>query len=493
MKKSIFFLILLSCPTFAAVDKKMCNMSNESIIKRIVPKLEPNYFFKASPDGRYIYYIGENKNFRLDTHTGEELLLPGEADPVPSQDGKFLTSINWRNPSLPRWSLNLMQMKNWDIIRDRRGDFDKRTGRIDSNTSRTYQSVGTLDNGNYRVLSLDDSQAVGRLLIRDYKLNGSDILGVQSEDFKIPAEGYKLPMISRDGRELSLLDVNTNQTVIFSIAEDGSGIREIDRLDYPSGKADFNFDSSKIAFHVTETVNQNRARRISAEIALPPKFNDEAEVRNVFVYDRNNKSITPVTQNKIGNSYFPVFIENDTIIYLDQRPGQKLSFVYSKIPDVPPRSIDIARSCFKGEVFDDSFSKLAELWKGICTDWDGGDNSALKVMMLNIPYDFCIQIAKSSRGKDKAELIKVCDALAESEIKKPSIATLTNPVEKMLQVKCAICHQDNLPFKDKAKLKDYKNKILKRVKSKDEKYRMPLGGSLSQSEIKELEVYLKSL
>ncbi len=485
MKFSLLFF-LISFSLNAKIDKQLCYLDENRVLKRVTPKHKPNYFFKTSPDGRYIYYIGNHKNWRLDTETGEELLIPGSADPVPSVDGKVMTSINWRIQGKKDWTLNLIPMKDWDIERSFRGNPDESLVTTEMETSRTYQSVGTLGGNNYRVLSYDER--VGSVALRDYSLNGKKFYSHTSEDHLQNLPQLRLPMISKDGQEFTSLDVNENQTVIYRIDNGGKSVQEVERLDFPSGKADFSRDNSKVVFHVTETVSKWAASQNSRELQMPPNFNDRAEVRNIFVYDRNTKSVIPVTQNNKGNSYYPVFLEDNRIVYLDQR-GSDLSFVYSSFPKVIPKSIDKARECFEGASFDDSISKLAKIWQDVCTDWEGA-NGANKVMVLNISGELCKQIAEQSKDRDIALM---CEALKKSEIKKPKVVKVENKFKKMVKVKCMICHQGSIPFFDKEEIKSHKDEILKRINSKDSSTRMPLGGELSKEEKKEFSNYLNSL
>ncbi|OUR96396.1 hypothetical protein A9Q84_08575 [Halobacteriovorax marinus] len=492
MKMVILFLALTSM-VYGEVDKSLCLVKNTGVTRRFTPKGTPNYFFKASPEGRYIYYITGNKNFRIDTATGEEVLLPGNADPVPSSDGNLLSSINWRNHGKKDWSLNLMPMNDWDVIRDSSGRLDELTLFTDESTRRTYQSVGTLGDNKYRVLSFDDGTK--KLVIRDYLLENGKITPLGEKDIFLTRHFLRLPMISRNGQELISLDVNTNETVIYKFktglfSKKLNGLDEVDRLPFPSGKGDFSFDGKKVVFHVTETVDKWKKRSGSDEVALPPNFKNNAEVRNIFIYDRETKSVTPVTQNKIGNSYFPVFLEDGSLIYLDQQEGQKLSFVYSEVPKIAPRSLEKAKSCYSGRKFDSVLTKLSNLWMKVCTNWDGADTGASKVMMMNMPIKLCLQLAKESQDKN---VEKMCQALKNSEIKTPSIVIEENPVKKMIKVKCQICHQGNIPFDDEKDLAKYKDKILKRINSSDPAYRMPLGGSLSKQEIQDFKSYLESL
>ena len=477
-------LLLLSLTSHSRVNKNLCQLNDKRVLKRITPRYKPNYFFKTSPDGRYIYYIGNHQNWRLDTETGEELLIPGSADPVPSVDGKVMTSINWRVRGKQDWSLNLIPMENWDIRRNSSGDPDSSSTTIDTNTTRTYQSVGTLGEQRYRVLSYDER--VASIVLRDYSLVGNKFGTHTANDNVQKLPQLRLPMISKDGREFTALDIDKNETVIYRIEGEGRSSREVERLDFASGKTDFSSDNSKIVFHISEVVDSGV--RVSKEEAMPPNFNDRAEVRNIFVYDRKTKSVIPITQNQKGNSYYPVFLEDDRIVYLDQN-GADLSFVYSSLPKTIPKSIDKARECFEGESFDDSIGKLANIWQSICTDWDGS-SGANKMMVLNISGELCKEIADQSGDR---EIALMCEALKKSEIKRPKIAKTRNKFKKMVKVKCMICHQGDIPFFDKDRIKSHKGEILKRINSKDSRTRMPLGGELSKKEKKEFEIYLNSL
>jgi hypothetical protein len=295
-------------------------------------------------------------------------------------------------------------------------------------------------------------------------------------------------MISKDGSEFAGLDIKNNQTVIYKISKNGLGFDESARLDFAAGKVDFSADNSKLVFHVTEVLDSYFAEDAPKEIEMPGLFDELAEVRNIFVYDRKSKSLTPVTQNKKGNSYYPVFLENNQIVYLDQRDG-KLSFVYSNVPSESPKSIEKAEKCFEGDQFGESINKLAGLWQNVCTSWEGS-GSASKLMILGMSDKLCRQIAEKS-GDNNLSLM--CEALEKSKITRPHVAEEKNSFKKMVKVKCMICHQGSIPFFDSEKIKGHKSEILKRINSKDSSQRMPPGAQLSKSEKKEFEDYLNSL
>lgn len=469
------------------VYKNLCNVDLKVKTKRITPKHKPNYFFKTSPDGRYIFYISEFKNYRLDTKTGTEIVLPGNVDPVPSPDGKILSSVNFQKTNKKAFSLNLTTMKDWDVERLKNGDVDHSKVTTDERDYVTYQSVGQLGYNNYRIISAN--AGTKRFQFRDYVLEGKKITSKDEVMNVIPYGDLRLPMISRTGDEFIALDTKKNQSVVFKIDDRDKSISEVERLPFPTGKGDFSPDGKKITFHVTEQLNIKE--KVVSEVNMPGLYDDNKEVRNVFVYDRETKSVTPITQNTKGNSYFPVFLNDGRVIYMDQGSGQELSFVISEVPNFAPRSIDRARDCYNGHSFDKAFRILSDHWVAACQGWEGNNVGAKEAMTLNISSELCNQIAQDSGDKNIA---KVCEALKRSELSKPKLVKESkNPVQKLLQVKCAICHQGNIPFKDPQKLKSHKKSILKRIHSKDPEFSMPLGGSLTKDEKKEVTEYLESL
>ena len=480
----ILFLAMNTYSQAGTTKNPLCAQVDENVTKRIKPQNPPNYFFKTSADGRYIYYISNNKNYQIDTVKGTETLMPGNADPVPSFDGKILTSLNWRSDR-PNFSINLMQMRNNDVPRAPGWFFDWSKIYTVPDSTWTYQSVGVLGGDKYRIFAFNDGD--GKITIQDFKIKPDG--GFKPRWNKIVErknlEYLRLPMMSKDGQEFIALDVEKNETVIFTIHDDGK-IEEKERLKIPTGKGDFSVDRKKIIFHVTE---KRSYIQVSDEVNLPAQFNNEAEVRNIFVYNRETKTLTPITQNTYGNSYFPVFLENGTIVYLDQKEKGHVEFVYSKIPEVASRSLEKAISCYEEENFEVVFKKLADEWMRICTDWVGSERGGVKAMILNMPMELCYQLAKNSNDK---ELKKMCDALAKSEVTKPRIAPAQEEkAQKIFQTRCAMCHQNNIPFNDKAKLKDHADKIIQRIESKNPAERMPIGSKLNKAEIDEIKRYLK--
>jgi hypothetical protein len=469
------------------VYKNLCDVDLKVKTKRIIPEHQPNYFFKTSPDGRYIFYISEFKNYRLDTKTGIEIVLPGNVDPVPSPDGKILSSVNFQKTDKRAFSLNLTTMKDWDVQRLKNGDVDNSKVTTDERDYVTYQSVGQLGENNYRIISAN--AGTKKFQFRDYVLEGKNINSKEEAMNVIPLGDLRLPMISRTGDEFIALDTKKNESVIFKINDKDKSVSEVERLSFPTGKGDFSPDGKKITFHVTEQLNLKE--KVTSEVNMPSLYDNNKEVRNVFVYDRETRTTTPITQNITGNSYFPVFLNDGRVIYMDQGSGQRLSFVISEIPDIAPRSISRAKDCYNGKSFDKAFRKLSEHWVEACQGWEGNNPGAKEVMALNISSELCHQIAQDSGDEN---IVKVCEALTKSELSKPKIVKESKkPVQKLLQVKCAICHQGNIPFKDPDKLKSHKKSILKRIHSKDPKFSMPLGGSLTKNEKREVTEYLESL
>lgn len=490
------FTLLAALNAFSMGEKaykeELCNVDLKIKTKRIIPKHKPNYFFKTSPDGRYVFYISEFKNYRLDTKTGKEIVLPGNVDPIPSPDGKILSSVNFRKTEKKSFSLNLTTLKDWDVQRLKNGEVDYSKVVTDEENQITYQSIGQLGENQYRVLSASAASDYKYYLqFKDYALSDGKITSKEKDITLIPFTGLRIPMISKSGEELIALDTKSNQSVIYKIDSVNKSVKEVERLAFPTGKGDFSSDSKKITFHMTEQLKQSGYVKIIPETNMPSDFDDDKEVRNIFVYDRETKTVIPVTQNKKGNSYFPVFLNDGRVVYLDQGEDQKLSFVISEIPKIAPRSIERARDCYTGKFFDEAFRKLSEHWVATCQEWKSDSSASKEIMTLNISSELCNKIALGSGDKD---LVKVCKALKESELSRPKVIKKSRSVvQKIFQVKCAICHQADIPFKDPVKLKAHKDSILKRIHTKDTQFAMPQGAPLSDSEKQEVTDYLESL
>lgn len=74
MKLVILDLLLIN----SSFAQDFCNPLNAREVKNIPLDSTPNYFFKTSADGRYVYYITKGQNLMLDTKTGNQTVLGGE-------------------------------------------------------------------------------------------------------------------------------------------------------------------------------------------------------------------------------------------------------------------------------------------------------------------------------------------------------------------------------------------------------------------------------
>ncbi len=199
----------------------------------------PGYFFKVHPEGKYIAFI-EAGNQLLDLESGKQFKAQGGVDPVWSPDGKFLTH--------PGDDSGMAFHHSHEAIPAAlRGKPEETTPFIDKRLEGVYQSIGK--NGDtYSVITDQMGVSIGR-----YKVEGEKITTVGEvtqlckniSDFK-----SDLPMLSKDGRYLSVYDGNSRSTKIFSLNGNDCKL-EVD-LGFPTGKVSFNSDSSQITFHLDQ-------------------------------------------------------------------------------------------------------------------------------------------------------------------------------------------------------------------------------------------------
>jgi hypothetical protein len=228
-----------------------CRFKEPSLIeKNGVGDRSLDYFISA--EGNNTYYIAGSQNWLKDLTEQTSVAIPGSIDPVPTPDGKWLT--------VPGMSFYNMK----DILAKKAAGEDASNVPAvvdDGGLSGVYQSIGQMParNGNdvYRVIT--DTNGV---TFQDYEANqgnGGDVpasvkpvhaAGGQRMCPDMDSSEMQMPMLSKDGRYLSLYSAQDRATKIFEIEEGTWKCREVLNLGFPTGKVDFNFDNSKLTFHV---------------------------------------------------------------------------------------------------------------------------------------------------------------------------------------------------------------------------------------------------
>ena len=473
--KFVILALLLINSSFA---QDFCNPLQVRDVETIKLNMTPNYFFKTSADGRYIYYIALGQNLMLDTKTGEQTVLGGNADPVPSADGEILTLLhqNFQQPHIP-WKITVVDLK----------DGVPASGtKMSEYIGGSYQSVGYADaQGNRQLLYYDEVEK--QVVIKKIKKtadgyvidrNASQYLSYQNSDLR-------LPMMSPDGKRFSVLNILTNQTEVYDILPNGQ-TRLVKSLPFAGGKAAFSYDNKKITFHVARDISHSYAT-IPHDSMYPATLDAASQVRNVYVYDIENDVVQQVTNNVSGNSYFPIFLGDGRVAYIHKEHGSnQFSIQYSSVPQGPQRSLESVVQCLGAE--DESkLEEMSTVWSKLCTQWSqlGDKNSAAIGTILSMSMQDCLAMVEKSGDPS---LGVVCQALNRADKNPVKIEPKKSPGEHILATRCLICHGE-----DKSWFAKNKVKVMKSVNSKNPFTKMPKGGeSLTTQEKKDLEAYLDS-
>ena len=473
--KLVILALLMINSSFA---QDFCNPLNAREVKKIDLSMTPNYFFKTSADGRYIYYISMGKNLMLDTKTGQQTVLDGNADPVPSADGEILTLLhqNFQQPHIP-WKITIVDLKDGVPVS---------STKMSAYIGGSYQSVGYADaEGNRQLLYYDEVEK--QVVIKKIKKtaegyvidrNATQYLSYRNSDLR-------LPMMSPDGKRFSALNVLTNQTEIYDILPNGQ-TKLVKSLPFAGGKAAFSYDSKKITFHVARDVQQSW-HQLPSEAMYPATLDSTTQIRNVFVYDVESDVVQQVTNNIAGNSYFPIFLGDGRVAYIHkEHDSTQFSIQYSSVPLGPQRSLDSVVQCLGAE--DESkLEEMSTVWSKLCTQWSqlGDKNSAAIGTILSLSMEDCLAMVEKSNDPS---LGVVCQALNRADKNPVKIEPKKSPGEHILATRCLICHGE-----DKSWFAKNKVKVMKSVNSKNPFTKMPKGGeSLTTQEKKDLEAYLNS-
>lgn len=431
--KILVGLFFFSFSLFSWAQGDLCKLVPDSTLKRVTLPRTPNYFFKMSPDGKYLYYIANKANWLYDLDTKTERRLPGFADPVPSADGEVLTYIDRGSQG---WRIGAMKMNpRWS------GPDNKSAMEI-ADAGGSYQSVGGIQASGTRSFFYLDEKA-DKIVIRNLReTNGKFTLS--SPLFEMGGEGkYRLPMMSPDGRKFSVLNTQINKTQIFEIDPDQKP-RLIDTLPVAGGKASFSYDGNSLTFHMTKTFGQ-----ITSETLYPAVLGEYNALRNVYAYDLRTKKIDQITDNVGKDSYFPIFLKNGSIAYIESTHDGKYHLtIGQRTPGASSRRFSDVENCY-GPNVESELVRLGNLWASACNKLPSSitDSGIALTTALNIPVEVCLKLAKKAGDPS---LRKLCDALDGKKVS-PSQTTQVSPQssppvngqkgEQIFRNQCAICHE----------------------------------------------------
>lgn len=464
---SLAILLALLSSSLWARAPKYCEVQGQAPQQVFKIDKKPDYFFKASADGKFIYYIAGGKNHALNTETLTETELPGIADPVPSPDGKLFSYLE------KGWVLHLGAMENGNQINSVYTDREVRP----------YQSIGKFGE-TYQVFSQSagtNNRAIWNY--RNYSWTRGRITST-SDSTQVPdSDHLRLPMINKTGKFLIAFNNNTSKSEILSV-ESG---KVVETLPVGGGKSDFSYDDKKITFHLTVNPSEDTKWREHNF----GNIQNQTTVRNIFVYDRPSKKLKQVTNFTSGSAFFPVFLGNGQIIYLFKTPNGTFEFHKVNEPAESIRSRVVVENCLGEETTQSTIDSLVEKWFETCDEWNGSaDRTIAELAIMNLSKEYCLTLGKSAKVS-KETMKQFCDPKIESNQKESDITN--SPAQVLFNNKCVVCHTDDIPFNNPTELVKWKSKIEERLISTDPAFRMPRGGTLEASERDTLIEYVQQL
>ncbi len=267
------YLVLLF-GMFNVFASDMCVVNPKPGTRLIPMPKEPQFFFRASPDGKKIFFISDRENFILDTQTYQLQKIMGDADPVPSTDGLLLSYLQDTNDGV---SINFQTMNPpWNTSNLRSSSGPTITGA-------SYQSLSGLQIDGKRTLMYANRS---ELTITKVAQVGSRT--ILEKPTVLNYSEYRLIILSPDGKKFSALNTSINRTQIFSLEGNPPKPKLLETLPVGGGKASFSPDGSKVTFHLTRMLSADRDPDKGYQFSR--WLGGDEKVLDIFVYDFKTKN-----------------------------------------------------------------------------------------------------------------------------------------------------------------------------------------------------------
>ncbi len=365
--KRVIAISLISHSFFVQAND-LCNLREAAAEKKVKINGLPGWFFKVHPDGKFLSFIEGGQNQLLNLETGLTHKLSGEIDPVWSPDGAFMTHP--ARGSKGEKGIQIFIAK--DIISKTLQGKTEESKSVESPLSGVYQSIGKLGSS-YKMISDLDGVSLTNF---ERDSNGQ----IQTGAVVKPCPNYNfeyadLPMISKDGRFLSVYHSSEKRTKIYRLAKEGANCDVALDLGYSTGKVSFNRDSSQIAFHV-EQFSEFQNGYFSGV--------GKDKVLNVVVLKLNESSdgkLVPTAwamashHTKPGDGgYYPDFDTNGNVYFMEDINNNFQFVKVNKLQlDFHPLQSDLVfgkKNCVNCEAeknsSDSALHLLSKMWKNIC-------------------------------------------------------------------------------------------------------------------------------
>lgn len=266
----------------------------------------PGAFFRRVPGTRYISFDLEGVVYLHHLEFNKRFSAPGQLDFVPSPDGAFFVTPGARYAGLHFYSAReIFRLGAQSQARSLAPLL------VDETLRDEYPSVGILDREadggrvRYRVLTAWREGAQ----YRDYELDfdgAGEITGIRALNSKTAAcqdMELSLPILSKDGREMSARDEKTGTTKVFRLGPDGA-CREVFDSGMQTTKATFSYDGALLAF------GSRDGGRTELGDARPA----------IYVMDRRTGETTRIPQSTSRSLTIPEFVGPDSLLFLVAGP-----------------------------------------------------------------------------------------------------------------------------------------------------------------------------
>lgn len=312
-KSRILLGLLVSVPAFAQVQDPLCKLNHHQ--PRYISWLpeSPSYFAKVHPDGKFAFFIGSgNRLVNLEENVDSKRVqgVPGYIDPVPCPDGKLLTV-----PGLSLYEVST-------VLKD--GEAAKAL-LTDNTHEGVYQScavLGRADNvTTYRVIT----DASGEVAFRDYKVTypastsrPATIVPQAAMKLRCPNMNLKTLIVSKTGKYLSAYLPELGTTKIYNIEGRSGACKEVADIGYATGKLEFNYDDTQIAFHIDYFSSQagEYFSGVSNDLSKEIFTLDIARLASGKLKMTNLRRLT-VSPTKGSGSYYPSYAKNGDVLFIN--------------------------------------------------------------------------------------------------------------------------------------------------------------------------------
>jgi len=432
---------------------EICSIADPALVgsRNISKNLE--YYFRPFAKSNRIAMTANGKNYFLDLDNGHLENVPGSYDALPLPDEKF-----WIRPS--GRDLQFYQLNSEDntkmVFRDpEMKGFYQAAGLL----------TGTSGEARYRVI-IDNT-------------DGKDVSGLIFQDYDPTAQGgvkpvhphpqqlcgnlsgaQSLPMLSKDGKMVSLLDVSAGHTKIYTIDSDSGNCTLLREIPQATGKVDFSFDGQEIAYH---TVARMSAENVTVNGWIPtPKADMVANAWTMNLKTGEMKQITHFTDT---SALYPAFNAKGQILVRKFREHGSTILTYD--PSLEHRSInshifESKAACAETSARYQALTILGQLFADLCV----GENSAFSpqekaLFILNLDKVSCHRLAQSwESNKAKVALPNVTLETLLSVCPQETIEGPRNQIVKQLKAsgppnllktpaplaRCLMCHGPQSPL-----------------------------------------------